>query len=216
MTENNIFQEIEDDLQRQRLAGLWQRYGSWVIVVAALIVAVTAGHTAWLSWQTGKRQAATSELVKLSGEYSASKKVDTDGLLSYAEGNPKLFQATLARLDAAKKLADTGHRDKAIAVYDALAADGLANIAFRQLADLRSVELQMADAKPETLIPRLDKLADEKAPWHFTALEDRGYLALRAGDRQRAKEIFSELSQDAEVPETIGLRARDMLTSLTN
>ena len=45
----DIFQEIDEDLRRERAGKLWQKYGKYVIAAAALIVLAVA---AWrgLEW----------------------------------------------------------------------------------------------------------------------------------------------------------------------
>jgi hypothetical protein len=50
MTEHNLFQEVQDDLERQKLEAMWKRYGGWLIAAALAIVLATAGSTAYRSW----------------------------------------------------------------------------------------------------------------------------------------------------------------------
>ena len=64
MTEQNpLFQEIDEDLERQRMEALWKRYGSLVIAGAIAVVIGTAGMTAWNSWKTEKQQKATASVA---------------------------------------------------------------------------------------------------------------------------------------------------------
>ena len=53
MTQHNtLFQEIDEDLDRQKMEAMWKRYGSWVIIFALAIVIVTAGTVAYNSWKS--------------------------------------------------------------------------------------------------------------------------------------------------------------------
>ena len=47
----DIFQEIEEDLKRERVEVLWEKYGNWVIGAAVAIVLATAGIKGWGSYQ---------------------------------------------------------------------------------------------------------------------------------------------------------------------
>lgn len=214
MTENNIFQEIEEDLERQRLEALWKRYGSWVISAAFMLVLGTAGFTAWQSWRTDRNQNATSELIELMHANNTDVSKSIDVLIDYSHKNNKLFQSVMAQLHAADYAAQNGKIAKAIEIYDMIAKDSNVDPTFRQLADLRSVELQLSDAKPEVLSKRLEELSQDKSPWYFTAIEYEGYLALRTGDKEKAKEIFTNLSQNAQAPISLSQRASDILHSL--
>ena len=80
---------------------------------------------------------------------------------------------------------------------------------------MRSVELQLATGSPDDLSMRLELTSKADSPWRFTALSYRGYLALRTGDRNKARDIFTSISQDAEAPETLSHRARDMANYLS-
>ena len=46
----DIFQEVEQDLRRERYKKAWDRYGIYVIAVAVLIVVGTAGWRGYLAW----------------------------------------------------------------------------------------------------------------------------------------------------------------------
>jgi len=47
LSEDALFREIEEDLQRDRMAQLWKRYGSWVIALAVVIVIAGAAREGW-------------------------------------------------------------------------------------------------------------------------------------------------------------------------
>ncbi len=211
MTEHNIFQEIQEDLERQKLEALWGRYGPLVIAAAIAIVIGTAGITAWHSWRIDKNQQATAELMAALKPAAGDDTKQIDALQLFAKKNQGATQAVLAELHAAALAAQNGKQDQAVQIYDTIAKDNNADPAFRQLADLLSVRTQLDTGNTEELQKRLQVLQGDKAPWHFTAMEYSGYLALRAGDKEKAKKIFADLSQDAGVPQSLSTRAADML-----
>lgn len=215
MTEHNIFQEIDDDLQRQKLEALWKRYGGFIIALALAIVLATAALSAWRTWHRDRDQTASAGLLDALNPKESDQNKQIDALTTFAQSNSHLTQATLARFYAANLAVQSGKMDQALQLYDAISKDETAEKAFRQLADLRSVELQLNSGDITLLSKRLEPLAADDAPWHFTAQEYQGYLALRAGDKAKARALFLSLSQNAGVPRSMSSRAGDILHSIS-
>jgi len=211
MTDHNLFQEVEDDLERQRFEALAKRYGPWVVAAALIIIVATAGITSWRSWQLSKNQEATAGLIHATAQPGSDSGQLMAAEESFALKNPGTSQAALAEIDAAGLAAKAGNNDRAVQLYDEVAKDQKVDPALRQLADLFSVRTQMDSAAPAALKKRLEPLQDEKAPWHFLAREYQGYLALKLGDKAEARKIFTDLAQNAEAPRTLSARAADML-----
>jgi len=211
MTDNPIFQEIDEDLERQKMEALWKRYGIWIIIAAVLLVAATGGYTFWQSWRAGEQQKQTSALMDVLSDKAAASDKQITALQDIAAKDRGDVQGAMATLHAAALAAKDGDSKQAIALYDGMAGDDKIDSAFRQLADLLSVQAQMDDGDPVVLQKRLQPLLADNAPWRYTAMEDDAFLALRAGDKSRAKQIFTELAQDASAPQDINGRASDML-----
>lgn len=213
MTQPNIFREIDEEMEQQRLEELWKRYGSYVVLFFLAIIGGTAINTYWQGHRVSLDQKATAELIALQNE-----KGDTDkriaNLLNFAAENKGVSQAAFAELHAAAFAAQKGDRDKAVKIYDALAADATADHAFRQLADILSVEQQLDAGDPAALTQRLQPLMAAGEPWRNQARELAGFLAVHGGDKARASEMFTALTQDASVPASMNARATDMLRLL--
>lgn len=211
---HNILQEIEEDLERQKLEELWKRYGSWVLVAAVLIVLATAGISAGHAWRSQQQQKTTAALIGIldSSPADAGKRIAP--LEAFAQKHHGTTQAVLAQLQAAGLAAQEGDAGKAVALYDAIAANTKADPAFRQLADLLAVRAQMDSGDPVILQKRLQPLLADNAPWRASAREDEAFLALRAGDKAKARQLFVELSQDAGAPQNLAARAADMVRFL--
>ena len=54
----DIFNEIEEDIRRERMTRLWKRFGPIVIAVAVLIVLGVAGMRGW-EWYSAKQAEET-------------------------------------------------------------------------------------------------------------------------------------------------------------
>ncbi|RDJ92909.1 hypothetical protein B4Q13_25570, partial [Lacticaseibacillus rhamnosus] len=60
-----LIQEVEEDLERQKMEAAWKKYGSWIVLAAALTVVFTGAFTAWHSYTDGKEQGETNGLVNI-------------------------------------------------------------------------------------------------------------------------------------------------------
>jgi len=214
MTHDNLFQEVEEDLERQKLEALWKRYGGLIIAGAVAIVLATGAITTWHSWRAKKEQEATAGLIAIINQAKPDPDKQIAALESFAQQGTNKTQAVFARLYAAADAAKEGKRDQALQLYDVVAADTKTDPAFRQFADLMAVQMQMDSADPAALSQRLQALTAPDAPWRFTAMEYQGYLALRANDKAKARQIFTALSQDASAPHSLSERAGDMMRLL--
>ncbi|MEI6558158.1 MAG: hypothetical protein WCO00_07095 [Rhodospirillaceae bacterium] len=203
----DIFQEVEEDLRRDRYERLAKKYGGYVIALLVAIVAATASYVLWKNWHQARQQAATLQLAEA---------VDAAGptgtlaagipALEALAGKAPAGAAGLARLFEAGVKARSGDSAGAVALYDALAVDGSLPVLYRDLAALLSVQQQVGAGDAGALSARLAALSAETSPWRFSARELDGLLATRAGDKTRAKTLFQQLADDKDAP--AGLRAR--------
>lgn len=209
----DIFREVEEDLRRDNLARIWQRYGAYLI---GLAVAIALGTAAWVAWdryaerqaaERARAYAAATALVERGDRPAA---LEALGGIAESSGG----YAILARLRQAALLAEAGDAAGAVALYEALAADSAAAEPYRQLA-LLLIGLHTLDtADPAALRERLAPLTAAGNPWRYSALEITALLALRAGETERARELLAELAEDAAAPLGVRERSAELLASL--
>jgi len=203
----DIFQEVEEDLRRDRYERLAKKYGVFVIAGFVLIVAGTAGYVLWKNWHQAQLQADTlklAEAVELAAP-SANGPAAVEALDKVATGT-RAGPSGLARFYEAGVKARGGDGAGAVALYDAIARDGATLPLYRDLASLQSVQLQINTGDPAALTERLGPLTADGNPWRYSARELTALLAARGGDKARAKTLFQQLADDNGSP--TGLRAR--------
>ena len=44
---SDVFKEVDEDLRREQLKSIWDRFGAYIIGAAVLIVVATAGYRLW-------------------------------------------------------------------------------------------------------------------------------------------------------------------------
>lgn len=205
--DQSLIQEIEEDIQRQRFSALWKRLGPIILVSVTVLVLGTAALSGWKTYHLNKNQAASAALIRI---VESSKKEEKVSLLeSYVKENGIKTQAVLARFYAAQAATDEGKKDRAIAFYDALAQDADVEPVFRGLADILSVMAQFDNGDPAVLEARLQPLVKD-GPWKALASELIGHLALKVGDKPKAKKIFMDLVNTKDISPGIQMRASDL------
>ncbi|MDD3288703.1 MAG: tetratricopeptide repeat protein [Alphaproteobacteria bacterium] len=211
MTQSNLIQEIDEDLQRKRIEKLWREHGPYVIAAAVILVLSTAVGVFWRTHRADVEQKATVELISIVEEGGADRAKQAEALEKFTKENKGESQAIFAKLYAAARAAKEGDNDKAVALYESLSGDEKVEPLFRQLADLLIVQVKFEDKDIAALQARLQPLLNPESAWFFSAKEYSAHLALRAGDKEKAKQMFTELSQETGAPVALAARAGDML-----
>jgi hypothetical protein len=214
MSQPDIFREVEEDIRREQLARLWDRYGVYVLISALVIVFGVALHNAWNWWsarQAAENGAAYARAVKLLDDGKADEGAqELSRIVSAAPGGYRMLaRLRLTALDAAK-----GRTTDAVAAYDAIADNATADEIFRGLARIQAAALRLDLAGWSEMKQRLDQLNTPESPWRHSAKELLGLSAFRTGNTSEAERLFGEVLNDADAPGDLKQRAEMMLALL--
>jgi hypothetical protein len=208
MSDSEVFREVDEEYRRDRMIAFWRRYGTAVAVAAVAVMLVALGINYYMRRLELQKEAETARFeALLSGIQPGNEQEAIQNLAAYA-ATAKPIKATLAMLTEASLRQRTGNLTAAAQVYHQI-ADG--NQAPQDLKDLAIVRLGYlaADAdKPEPLIPRLQAIADKDSPWRYSAREAVALLTAKAGQREAAAKMFSDLAQAPGAPIDLAERAR--------
>jgi hypothetical protein len=201
---SDIFQEVEEDVRRERYEQLWTKYGNYIIAAAAFIVLAVGGYQAWSAYDTSQRQV-------VSDQYEAAQQVAASGKAAEAEAQfAELSKsgysgyATLSKFNLVATYLAQNKRDPAIVVLRELIESS--DSAVSAAARLRLAWLE-ADARPRPDIEGiLGPLTAADSPWRHAAAEVLAYSELKGGSRIQAEADYLKLSQEAEAAP--GLRQR--------
>lgn len=212
--DHGLLQEIEEEMSRQKIEALWRRFGPYILGAAAGIVLVTALYSGWQSYKTSAQQKRTEALWALVESGPEKQAEKAEALAALAQQYKGTAPALFARFIEAGDLAKAGKKAQALAVYDALAADASQETFFRQMADILAVQTMMDEGDPAQLAARLEPLRQEDSAWRVLATEFAGHLAVRAGDKAKAKEMFEAVLAMPDPAAPVAQRSRAMLSWL--
>ncbi len=208
---SDIFREVDEDLRREQLHKLWDRFAPYVIGLAVLIVVATAGYRGWEYWQLRQAQASGDRFLAALQLANDGKHDEAITALQALEKDGSGEYPILATFRIAAEKAAGGDATGAIAEYDAIAGRSGVPEDVRVLARLRAAILVVDQVDFADLKTRIGDLATVGNPWRHTAREILGLGAWRAGDLAAAKSYFDEISNDQETPDDLRQRSQLML-----
>lgn len=208
---DQFIREVDEELRRDQLKALWDRFGWLVIAVCILVVLVTAGYRGWYWWQERRAAEAGDRYMAALDAAAAGKAEDADKGLAEVAALGGGY-GVLARLAAAGEKAETGDRDAAIDAFDAVAGDVAAPPALRDLARLRAALVALDAGDLDGAAGRAAELDKSGNPWRHAAREVLGTVAYRKGELGRARDLFGAVQADAEAPQEAQGRAALMVS----
>jgi len=210
---SDIFNEVDEEVRREKLQKLWDRHQGLIIGGAILIIVAVGGWQAYGWWQAKQAAEAggafqTAMTLSTEGKHaeaeSAFAKVAEKGVAGYRD---------LARLQMASELAQRDPK-AAVEAYDAIAADTRVSQTMRDLAAVRAGLLLVDTASYDDMRRRLEGASAAERPFRNSARELLALSALRGGDGATARKWFDQIVGDLSAPP--GLRQRiEMLMALS-
>jgi hypothetical protein len=202
---SDIFNEVNEEVRREQLKKLWERYGTYLIALCVLIVVGVAGWRGYQWWEAKQadqagaafeQAAALAEAGKLPEAEAAFAKIATDGTAGYR---------VLAGLREAAELARTDPK-AAVAAYDRISADNNAGQAIRDLAAIRAGFLLVDTAPYAEMRTRLEPLTAPDRTFRHSAREILALSAWKSGDLAAARQWTDLIISDPQTPS--GTRSR--------
>jgi len=196
---SDIFEEVDEEVRRDKAAKLWKKYQNLVYGAVALIVLATAGYRFYEDRKLAAEQAAGAAFEQALALDRDGKHAEAEAAMAkIAAEAPRGYQ-TLARLAEAAVKAKTD-TDGALAAYAALAADSSIGPLFYDAARLRAALLRLDAGQVDAAKPTLEALAAPDSPYRATARLALGVIALNAADYDAAGKWLDLVAADPEAP----------------
>lgn len=202
---SELFDEVDEEVRREQLKKLWDKYSLYFIALMVLVVAAVGG---WRGYQylEAKKAAEAGAIFEKAVELSEQgKHAEAETAFADLAAKAPSGYRTLARLRAA---AEVSARDpKAAAkMYDDIAADSSVGSEWRDLARIRAAGLLVDSASYADIQQRLETSAEPKSTFRHSAREILALSAWRNNDMTAARKWVDAIAEDGETPP--GLRSR--------
>ena len=206
MSNEEFDREVDEELRREQMKKIWDQFGPWMIGLAVLIVAVTAGFKGWDYW-TNLQSAKSSDRFLVASSLTADGKHDealTALIALKADGYGGYPVLAGFRIAATKIALDD--KAGAIAEFDTLATNSELSTLLRDFARVRAALLALDVEGGDAAIARVQDLIADSAYRH-TAREIVVLAHYEDGSFKKAQEALDQLLLDSDTPAAVKQRA---------
>jgi hypothetical protein len=210
---SELFDEVDEEVRRDQLKKLWDKYSIYIIAAALLVIAAVGG---WRGYQyvearkAAEASVAFNRAVELSeqGKHEDAEKAFAD-LAAKAPYGYRL----LSRFHQAAELASRDPK-AAAKMFDELAADSSVGAEQQELARIRAAGLLVDSATYADMKQRLEPDTVPAATFRHSARELLALSAFHANDTTAARLWLDQISADNETPPSLRSRAEALLALL--
>lgn len=211
MSDDSFIREVNEELRQEKARALWGRYGPILILAAVLLVLATGAYQIFSYWQTSKAgkigdtYLSSLDLAQAQNFDEALKKLDEVQHSDFG-GYP-----TLAELRKASLAMEQGDAAKAVAGFDAVAANKNAPEMLQKVAKVRAAYILVDSGTFEDVEKRVKDMANDVDPMRMSAREALGLSAYKAGKIDDAVYYFQKIADEGLAGTKTTERARMML-----
>jgi len=194
----DIFQEVDEDLRRDKALRFWKTYQNHIIGFAIIAVLATAGFSGWRYWKQQTIEANGAAYLQALQAQEKDPKAAAAQFETLAKDGGGF--AVLARFQTANQSLKDGDKPKAAAEFTAIANDGGVDKALKDLAAILGGYAWLDAGKPDEAAKLVEPLTGDNQAYRFSALEVKAQAAFASGDKAKAKQIYEQLKQLGSLP----------------
>jgi hypothetical protein len=202
---SELFDEVDEEVRREQLKKLWDKYSIYIIALMVLVVAAVGGWRGYQYLEAKKAAEAGVAFEKAVELSEQNKHAEAEAAFTELAAKAPSGYRALARLRAA---AEAAARDPqaAVKMYDEIAADRSVGAEQQALAKLRAAGLVIDTVGYADIQQRLEASAAAGSTFRHGAREMLALSAWRNGDMTAARKWLDAIAEDGETPP--GLRSR--------
>ena len=203
---SELFDEVDEEVRREQLQKLWEKYSIYIIAVALLVVAAVGGWRGYQYLQEKKAAEAGDAFNKAIELSDQGKHTEAEASFNDLVAKAPAGYRMLARFRAA---AEVANRDPQAAakMFDDLAADSSIGAEQQALARIRAAGLLVDSASYADMLRRLEPDVASGQTFRHAARELLALSAFRANDNTATRKWLDQLELDAETPPSMRSRA---------
>jgi hypothetical protein len=203
---SELFNEVDEEVRREQLKKLWDRYSIYIVAAAILVVAAVGGWRGYEYLEAQKAAEASAAFDAAIELADQNKSAEAEAAFDKVATTAPSGYRMLARLRAAGEVAARDPKAGA-KMYDDLAADRSIGAEQQDLARIRSAGLLLDTDTYPNILQRLEAAAKPEATFRHTARELLALSAWRANDTTAARQWLDMIANDGETPSAMRQRA---------
>lgn len=210
---SEIFNEVDEELRRDQLKKIWERYSGLIVGAALVVVAAVGGWRGYQYLENQRASKAGTAFEAASTLSERNKHAEAEAAFAKLAQEAPGGYRTLARLRAAAEAAITDPQ-AGIKQYDEIGADAAVGQSEQDLAKTRAAMLMLDTASYDELRQRLEPLTSAGRTFRHTARDLLAFSAWHAKDDNAARQWITLIVNDAETPSSVRSRAETLQSLL--
>lgn len=204
--------EVSEEVKNDNFKELWNRYGLLIIAIVAVAVCGAVSFERIKSWRLQHNQMTTETYMD-----AAHKQDNPEAMIAALQ---KINQSDhgiygdFARLQIANVLFEQQKDEEAMAMLEALTKDPQVNTEVRQIALVKYATYKVDVMSKQELTKLLQPVLDANNSWTPLANDLLAMAAIREGDLQTAREIYTKLLTVKDLPDSFKSKIQEMMSSL--
>jgi hypothetical protein len=203
---SELFDEVDEEVRRDQLKKLWDRYSLYIIAAMILIIAAVGGWRGYEYVEAKKAAEAGAAFDKAVELSEANKHAEAEAAFADLVAKAPSGYRVLARLRMATEVASRDAQAGA-KLFDEIAADRGVGTAEQDLARIRAAQLLLESAGYTDMKSRLEAAAAAGSTFRHTARELLALSAWRANDATATRQWLDAIANDGETPPSLRSRA---------
>ncbi len=203
----SFIDEVTEEVRRDRLFGLYRRYG-WIGLV---VIAGIVGGTAWVEWQSSRDRARAQGFGDAVIEALDTGSAEDRRAALAAVPSDGRQSAVLAMIEASDPSQD---KAASLAALDRVIADGSAPAEWHDLAVLRRATVAGTDQPLAERRAALEPIAQAGRPYRALAAEQLAFLLIEEGQTEAAIAALTALTSAEDASGALRARAAQVVTAL--
>ncbi len=203
---SELFDEVDEEVRREQLKKLWERYSIFIIAGAILIIAAVGGWRGYQYLEAKKSAEAGAAFEAAADLAEQNKHAEAEAAFTKLAATAPYGYRILSRLRAA---AEVANRDPQAAakLYDDIAADRSVAAPEQDLARIRAAGLLLDTTSYNNMLQRLEPATAPGATYRHSARELLALSAWRANDAAATRQWLDMIANDGETPASLRSRA---------
>ena len=211
----NIFNEVDEDIRKERYQNLWSKYGKYIIGFLVLIVTIFSLTQYLQSKNTSdnKKILDTYFTAIESIEKNQLDLVDQNLKIVYNEKNKTL--AAVGSIKLSQVYLEDSQKNKALSLLEDIYSNNSLESIYRELALYKYIMIDFENVEISSIENMIGSIENNNNIFNLYFQEMIGIKHLTLGDTKKANSIFTNLSLDENTPFDLRMRL-DKLIQIAN
>ena len=210
----DVFQEVDEDIRKDRIKSIWKRYRIFFILFLLFVISAVCFNSFWTQYKLKKVEERSEKYFFAMDEVKVNAQKAADALKIFSdEENDSSYHVLLVNLKEAAIRRSKNDLHNALNIYKNILGNNIEQV-YKNYVQIQLVEVLMELGNLEEAKTILSDVSNTNTAFASLAKEYIGYIAMQEGDLIKARNIFEELTESATTPITIKNRVKEILATL--